>query len=225
MSEFLGSTSVAASLVLLLIGAAVTLGVSALSILLGFVIAIPVCIARLSRVRLARWTGGLYVSFFRGVPLLVQLLVVYYALPAIGLELPSFVAAMTGLAVCTAAYQAENLRGGFLVIPPGQVAAARAFGYSGAQVWRHILLPQALRAATPAIVNEMIAILKASSLVSVVGVAELTRVSQNIVARDLQPIQWYGAAALLYLAISLAMSALGRGSERRLGRGRLQAAL
>jgi len=225
MSDFLGSTSAAASVALLLIGAGMTIAVSAASILLGFVIAVPVCIARLSRFRVARWAGGVYVSFFRGVPLLVQLLVIYYALPSVGLELPSFFAAALGLAVCTAAYQAENLRGGFLVIPVGQVAAARAFGYRGAQIWRHILLPQALRASAPAIVNEMIAILKASSLVSVVGVADLTRVSQNIVARDLKPIQWYGLAALIYLVISLGVAALGRGSERRLGRGGLAAAL
>ena len=225
MSDFLGSTSVAASIVLLLIGAAVTVGVSALSILLGFVIAVPVCIARLSPMRLVRLAGGFYAASSAGFRCWFSFWSSTTPLPSIGLELPSFLAATTGLAVCTAAYQAENLRGGFLVIPPGQIAAARAFGYGGAQIWRHILLPQALRAAAPSVVNEMIAILKASSLVSVVGVAELTRVSQNIVARDLRPIQWYGLAALFYLAISLAVSALGRGSERRLGRGRLQASL
>ncbi|MEJ1978256.1 MAG: ABC transporter permease subunit [Acetobacteraceae bacterium] len=80
---------------------------------------------------------------FRGVPLLVQLLVIYYLLPFIGLELPSFLAGALGLALCTAAYQAENLRGGFQVIPRGQAAAARAFGYCPVQTWRHILLPQA----------------------------------------------------------------------------------
>src|ERR1700722_14549280 len=97
MSAFLGSTSVEASIALLLIGAAVTLGISLLSIALGFLIAFPVCMAQLSRRRVLRGLGRLYVSFFRGVPLLVQLLVIYYLLPFIGIELPSYLAAAIGL--------------------------------------------------------------------------------------------------------------------------------
>jgi polar amino acid transport system permease protein len=225
MSDFLGSTSVAASVVLLLLGAALTLVISALAIVLGFVIAFPVCAASLSRRRVLRWLGAAYVSVFRGVPLLVQLLVIYYLLPFIGIELPSFMAGAVGLAICTAAYQAENLRGGFMIIPRGQTAAARAFGYSAGQTWRHILLPQALRASMPSVVNEMISILKASSLVSVVGAPELTRISENIVARSIQPIQWYGLAALLYLAMNLLVASLGKVSERRLARGVVRAAL
>jgi polar amino acid transport system permease protein len=225
LSDFLGSTSIAASLVLLLIGAMVTLAISAAAILLGFVIALPVCGAVLSRRPFLRALGALYVSFFRGVPLLVQLMVVYYALPSVGIELPSYVAAVLALAVCTAAYQAENLRGGFRIIPTGQAAAARAFGFSAWQGWWHISLPQALRAALPSIVNEMIAILKASSLMSVVGVADLMRISQNIVARSQAPITWYGVAALLYLGLNLVLAGAGRRSERRLGRGFAAASL
>jgi polar amino acid transport system permease protein len=225
MSAFLGSTSVAASIALLLIGAAVTLGISMLAISLGFLIAFPVCMAELSQRRVLRGLGRLYVSFFRGVPLLVQLLVIYYLLPFIGIELPSFLAAAIGLAVCTAAYQAENLRGGFLIVPAGQAAAAQAFGYTRWKIWRHILLPQALRAAMPAVINEMIAILKASSLVSVVGAADLMRISQNIVARSQQPIAWYSLAALIYLGLNLVLAALGRRSEMRLGRGSARASL
>ncbi len=202
-----------------------TIAVSTCAIALGFAIAAPVCAARLSGQPVLRGAGGLYVSIFRGVPLLVQLLVVYYLLPFVGLELPSFVAAFIALGVCTAAYQAENLRGGFLIIPSGQRAAAHAFGFTRWQTWRSILLPQALRASAPALVNEMIAILKASSLVSVVGVADLTRVSQNIVARNMQPILWYSAAALIYLAINLMLASVAHKAERRLGRGMAKAAL
>ena len=219
MSEFLGTTSTLVSLRVLLIGAGMTIAVSLVAIALGFAIAAPVCAARLSHHGGLRGIGAVYISIFRGVPLLVQLLVVYYLLPFVGLELPSFVAAAIALGMCTAAYQAENLRGGFLIIPPGHGAAAHAFGYGRMQTWRHILLPQALRAASPALVNEMIAILKASSLVSVVGVADLTRVSQNIVARNMQPIQWYSTAAAIYLVINLALAAASRMGERRLGRG------
>ncbi len=116
MRDFLGSTSIPASVVLMLIAAVTSFIISGVAIALGFVIAAPVCAASLSRRRVLRWIGAAYVSVFRGVPLLVQLMVVYYLLPFIGLELPSVVAGALALAVCTAAYQAENLRGGFRVI-------------------------------------------------------------------------------------------------------------
>ncbi len=207
------------SVVILLIGAGMTIAVSLAGNALGLLIGIPVCLMRLSREKLARAIAAAYVSFFRGVPLLVQLLIVYYFLPVIGLDMPSFVAAVIGLGVCSAAYQAENLRGGFLIIPRGQAEAARAFGYSPMQTRRYILIPQAFRAAAPVLINEMILILKASSLVSVVGVAELMRASQNIVARDLHPIKWYAAAALIYLIINLVLASFGRVLERRLNAG------
>ncbi len=219
MSEFLGTTTAFASLWLLVIGTGMTVAVSLAAIVLGFAIAAPVCAARLSRSRALRATGGLYVSIFRGVPLLVQLLVVYYLLPFVGLELPGFAAAAIALGICTAAYQAENLRGGFLVIPSGQRVAAEAFGYSRFRCWRYILLPQALRAALPAVTNEAVSILKASSLISVVGVADLTRISQNIVARNMQPMIWYPLAAAIYLVVNLALAAAAQRMELRLGRG------
>ena len=209
----------------LLVGAGTTIVVSCLAISLGMLVAIPLCLCRLAKRRWLRSLAAAYVSFFRGVPLLVQLLIVYYFLPVLGLDLPPFVAAVIGLGLCTAAYQAENLRGGFLIIPQGQEEAARSFGYTGLQIRRHILVPQALRAAFPAVMNEMILILKASSLVSVVGVADLTRASQNIVARDLHPIEWYLAAAVLYLAINLGLAFLGRAIEGRLGIGFTAAAI
>ncbi|HUI19012.1 MAG TPA: amino acid ABC transporter permease [Alphaproteobacteria bacterium] len=219
MSAFQHLPSLWQSSALLAAGAGMTIAVSLAGNALGLLIAVPVCLLRLARGRGARAAGSAYVSFFRGVPLLVQLLVVYYFLPALGLDLPPFVAAAIGLAVCTAAYQAENLRGGFLIIPAGQIDAARAFGYNGLQRQRYILIPQALRAAAPTVINEMILILKASSLVSVVGVADLMRVSQNIVARELDPIRWYTAAALIYLVINLVLALLGRAAERRLNAG------
>ncbi|MCS0494786.1 amino acid ABC transporter permease [Ancylobacter sp. MQZ15Z-1] len=201
-------------------GAGVTVAISLCAIAIGFAIALPVCAANMSGSRIARLLGHFYVSFFRGVPLLVLLLLIYYLLPFVGLELPSFAAAALGLGVCTAAYQAENLRGGFLIIPAGQREAALAFSYSRYQSWRHILLPQAIRAAMPMMVNEMIAILKASSLVSVVGVADMTRVAQNIVARDVQPLLWYPAIAFIYLAINLTLAHFSHRSVGRLRRGR-----
>ena len=207
------------SVAILLIGAATTLAVSIIGNAMGLIIAIGICVMRLSQSRVMRIVGAVYVSFFRGVPLLVQLLIIYYFLPVVGFDLPPFFAAIIGLGLCTAAYQAENLRGGFLIIPRGQAEAARAFGYTRNQALQRILIPQALRAAAPALINEMILILKASSLVSVVGVADLTRETQNIVARDLQPIKWYLIAALIYLVINLVLARLGVAVEKRLNVG------
>lgn len=204
---------------IMLIGAATTLGVSIVGNALGMIVAIAICVMRLSPNRAMRFIGAAYVSFFRGVPLLVQLLIIYYFLPMVGLDLPPLFAAVIGLGLCTAAYQAENLRGGFLIIPRGQADAARAFGYTRGQTLRRILIPQALRAAAPALINETILILKASSLVSVVGVTDLTRETQNIVARDLQPIKWYLIAALIYLIINLVLARLGVSVEKRLNVG------
>ncbi|MFI4952276.1 MAG: amino acid ABC transporter permease [Burkholderiales bacterium] len=219
MGDLLHISALPPSVFVLLIGAATTVAVSVLGNALGLAIGIAVCVMRLSLHRAARIAAAAYISFFRGVPLLVQLLIIYYFLPVVGLELPPFFAAVIGLGVCSAAYQAENLRGGFLIIPRGQAEAARAMGYTSGQARRYILVPQALRAAAPALINEMILILKASALVSVVGVADLTRESQNIVARDLNPIKWYLIAALIYLIINLVLARLGAAVERRLNVG------
>jgi polar amino acid transport system permease protein len=218
-------SQISQSALTLLIGAGTTLLVSLAGNALGLVIGTSICLMRLSQARLARAIAIAYVSFFRGVPLLVQLLIVFYFLPAVGLDMPPFVAAVIGLGICSAAYQAENLRGGFLIVPRGQAEAAYALGYTPTQTRRYILIPQAMRAAAPALVNEVILIVKASSLVSVVGVADLMRVSQNIVARDLQPIRWYAAAALIYFIINVVLARIGQAVEWRLNAGHVKGAL
>jgi polar amino acid transport system permease protein len=164
--------------------------------------------------------GTVYVSFFRGVPMLVQLLLFYYFLPSVGLDLPALVAAVGTLALCTAAYQAEILRGGFLAVPRGEVEAARVLGLSAWKTLLRIQLPLAVRATLPSLINEMIMLLKASSLISVVGVAELTRTSQNIAASTFRPLEIYVAAGAIYFVINGVLALGGRLVERRLARGR-----
>jgi polar amino acid transport system permease protein len=210
------------NLYILLWGAETTIAVAIAGNMLGLVGGLLVCLMRLSAVPSVRVVGSIYVSFFRGVPLLVLLMVVYYFLPAVGLDVPSFVAAVLGLGICSAAYQAENMRGGFLIIPHGQLEAARTFGFSPWQTSLYILIPQALRASAPAVINEISLIIKVSSLVSVVGVTDLTRASQNIVARDLQPLKWYLAAGAIYLLINMLLSKLGRLAEQRLSYGHVK---
>jgi polar amino acid transport system permease protein len=196
--------------------AGVTIAVSFAGIVIGFALGALVCAARLSpRPWLAR-VGAAYVSVFRGVPLLVQLLFIYYFLAEFGLDVPAIVAAVGGLALSSAAYQAEILRGALNAVPRGQAEAATALGYTGVEIWRRVLLPQALRISIPPLINEFILLLKASSLVSVVGIAELTRVSMNIASMTYRPLEAYVGGGLFYLAINLTLAGFGALAERRL---------
>ena len=192
-------------------GRGVTIAVSLAGIALGFVLGAAACMARLSgRPWLA--AGGAYISVFRGVPLLVQLLFVYYFLAKFGLDIPALVAAIGGLG-CVGRLSGRDFA------RRAQCGAARAErGGDGAglplEVWRRILLPQALRISVPPLINEFILLLKASSLVSVVGIAELTRVSMNIASMTYRPLEAYLGGGLFYLAINLCLAGLGALAER-----------
>ena len=204
---------------LLVEGAALTAAISAISVSAGLLLGVLICAASLGRARAGQLFAAGYVSFFRGVPLLVQLLLLYHVLPRIGVDLPGIAAAVIGLTLCTAAYQAENLRGGFLNVPPGLVEAGRMVGMNARQIMVRIRAPIALRLTLPAVVNEAILILKASSLVSVVGVADLTRTAQNIASSTFRPIEAFATAGALYLVLNLAVTGVGEGFGRILRRG------
>ena len=199
--------------------AGVTLALSLAGIALGFAIGTLVCVARLSGEPRLERLGGAYVSIFRGVPLLVLLLFIYYFLATLGLDVPALVAAVGGLSLSSGAYQAEILRGALNAVPRGQGEAATALGYSSFDRWRRILLPQALRISIPPLINEFILLIKASSLVSVVGIAEITRVSMNIASMTYRPLEAYLAGGLFYLAINLSLAGLGGLAERRVAAG------
>ena len=205
---------------LLVKAALYTVAISGISIVAGLVIGMGVSAARLSANPALYMPARGFVSFFRGVPLLVQLLLIYNLLPAAGINVPSIVAAVVGLSLCTAAYQAENLRGGFASVPRGLLEAAEVVGLTPWQQLVRIRAPIALRLTLPALINEAILILKASSLVSVVGVVELTRMAQDLDTSLYKPIQLYTAAGLLYFLINRVLAALGRRAERRMAWGR-----
>ncbi|HSI39939.1 MAG TPA: amino acid ABC transporter permease [Xanthobacteraceae bacterium] len=200
----------------MLLGAAVwTVVYSLSSVAIGFCIGTLVCAAGLSGSRIGRGFAAFYVSFFRGVPLLVQLLLSYYCLPLFGINVPSSVAAVGTLALCTGAYLAEILRGGFLGIPRGQIEAARMLGLSRPQILTRIEVPLAVRLTLPSLVNETTMMVKSSSLISVVGVLELTRLAQNIATSTFQPLEIYLTAGAIYFAINGVISAAGTLAERR----------
>ena len=150
------------------------------------------------------------------IPLLVQLLMFFYMLPHIGIDLPAIGAAIAATGMCSAAYTAEILRGALQAIPRGQSEAAEALGIPPLALWRRILVPQAIRIGLPSLVNELILLVKVSSLASVVGIAELTRVAQNITGETYRPLEIYVTAAAIYFVINFTLSRIGRLAERRL---------
>ncbi|MHC5654956.1 amino acid ABC transporter permease [Stappia sp.] len=193
-----------------------TLVISVAGMAISIVLGVVLCAARLAGNRLLAGLAAFYISFFRGVPLLVQLLLFFYVLPYVGLDLPAIAAAILATGMCSAAYTAEILRGALQAIPRGQSEAAEALCIPHFALWRRILVPQAIRIGLPSLVNELILLVKVSSLASVVGIAELTRVAQNITGATYRPLEIYVAAAAIYFVINFVLSRLGRMAEKRL---------
>ncbi|MCR0981675.1 amino acid ABC transporter permease [Roseomonas populi] len=198
----------------LLRGAVATVWVSLAAIALGFAAGALIAAASTAGSRGLRGAAALYISFFRGVPLLVQLLLAYYALPFAGIDIPAIIAAVGTLGLCCAAYMAEILRGGLATVPPGAVEAARLLGLTRAQTFLRIRLPIAARTMRPAIVGEAIMIMKASSLISLVGIMELTRTSQALASSTFMPLQSYALCGAIYLVINFVLMAIGWDRKR-----------
>jgi polar amino acid transport system permease protein len=192
-------------------GATLTLELVAIAVIAGLLLAIPLGIARTSRSRFVSAVPYGYIFFFRGTPLLVQLFLVYYGLAQFDavrqsslwpyLRDPFWCAAIT-MTLHTAAYIAEILRGAIQAIPRGEVEAARALGMSKAKAMIFIMLPRAARIGLPAYSNEVILMLKASSLASTVTLLELTGMARTIIARTYLPVEIFFAAGMFYLLIS-----------------------
>ncbi len=193
-----------------------TLLVSVLGIGLGLVLGGLITAAALSPVRGLRWFARLWVSFLRGVPLLVQLMLVYFFLPVVGIDVPALVAAIVTVGICASAYISEIWRGAINALPKGQTEAAIAIGMSPRDIWLRVVLPQAVVMSLPSLINELILLVKVTSLVSVVGIMELTRASQAQASATFRPLEAYIAAACIYLAINLCLAILGRYLEKRL---------
>ncbi len=203
----------------LLWAAGTTVWVSLAGMALGQILGGSVCLMRQSGARWLDAVGAVYVSFFRGVPLLVQLLLIYLFLPRIGLNVPPLVAGIAGLGLASGAYVSEIFRGSLAAIPPGQREAADALGMARPRIWWRVLLPQVMRLSLPAEINEFILLLKASSLISAIGVLELTRMAQAYAAETYRPLEMYVTAAVIYLVLNLALAGLGQLAERRIAYG------
>jgi polar amino acid transport system substrate-binding protein len=207
----------AVQLVLFLRGAGVTLWLSIVAFALAVGLGLVLAIARVFGGNVLGAAAATYVEIFRGTPVLLQLYVLYFALAPL-LELNAFGAAILGLGLNYAAYEAEIYRGALLALPRGQTEAASALGLSRAQTLRHVLLPQALRMALPAMTNDFVALLKDSSVVSVITVVELTK-RMTIAGVDLNDWVVPGlACAALYFLMSFPLARLARWLELRLSR-------
>jgi His/Glu/Gln/Arg/opine family amino acid ABC transporter permease subunit len=197
-------------------GALVTLEISACAMVAATLIGVVMGLISVSDFTLLKKGVRAYVYFVRGTPALVQIFLVYFALPRIGFELSSFWSGVAALAFNSAGFVSEIVRAGLQSIDPGQNEAALSIGMTGRQSIVHILLPQSLRRITPPLTNEMITLVKSSSLLSVISVTELTRSAQLIIAERFVPFELYSALAVYYLVIISVMAQASEYIEKRL---------
>ena len=199
-------------------GARVTVELTVIAGLIGLVFGVIVALGKLSPVRLFRWVANGYVWVIRGTPLLVQILFVFLALPALvpGLELSDFQSAAVALALNVGAYNAEAIRGGIVAVHKGQSEAARSLGLSPFQTFRDVIFPQSFRIALPPLVNNIVSLLKDSSLAYVIGVVELSNVGNRIQAATFEPIPAFVTVAMIYLVLTSVLTQISGAIERQL---------
>ncbi len=199
-------------------GAGYTLAFAVAAMIGGLVLGFPAAILRLAPWAPLRWPAALYVSVFRGTPLLVQLFVIYYGLPGIGIEFTPVTAGILALSLNAGAYLSESLRGAILGIVKGQWNAGFSLGLTYPQTLGLVILPQALRTAVPAMSNTLISLIKDTALVSVITVTELMLVTKELISVTFRPLPLYVAAAVVYWLLSLFFEAVQRCAERPFNR-------
>ncbi|HHY98067.1 MAG TPA: amino acid ABC transporter permease [Firmicutes bacterium] len=205
------------SLLFLLQGAWMTLRLTTLAVFFGIIIGTFVGIARVSKGRLISLLAAVYVDFLRGTPLLVQIFLIHMGLPQlIGSPVPPYISALSALSINSGAYVAEIIRAGIQSIHRGQMEAARSLGMSYAQAMRYVILPQAFRRIIPPLGNEFIALLKDSSLVSVIAMEELVRKGQIVIGRTFRPFEIWTMVAIMYLVMTVSISRLVAFTEKKL---------
>ncbi|WP_421913337.1 amino acid ABC transporter permease [Mesorhizobium sp.] len=184
----------------------VTIEITALALILGLVVAALAAAAKMSRSAPLRAIGAVYVSVFRGTPCLIQLFVLYFGGPQIGINLEPFAAGVVGLGLNIGAYMAESIRGALIAVDRGQTEAARTIGFSRFQTLRKVVLPQAARLMIRPLGVNTVALLKGSALVSTISVVELTYTAQRFIGSTYKPFEIFGVAALLYMVMVYAVA-------------------
>ena len=202
----------------LLKGAGYTVLLSVGGMFFGLVLGFALALMRLSKILPLNWLARVYVSFFRGTPLLVQLFMIYYGLPQLGIELDPLPAALIGFSLNMAAYVCEILRAAIGSIDRGQWEAASSIGMTRAQTLRRVVLPQAARTALPPLGNSFISLVKDTALAATIQVPELFRQAQLITARTFEVFTMYLTAALIYWVLASVLAHLQNRLEERVNR-------
>ena len=200
---------------LLLAAIKVSIPLAVISFIFGVGIAVITALARLSNNAILRFIFGFYVWIFRGTPLLVQLFIVFYGLPSVGVTLDVWACATIAFSLNVGAYASESVRAAILAVPKGQVEAAASLTMSSAQIFFHIVAPQAFRIAIPPLSNSFIALVKDTSLAASITMVDMFMVAQRIAARTYEPLLLYVEVALIYLVICTVLSGIQVILERK----------
>ncbi len=195
-----------------------TIPLTAITFVLGLALALVVALMRLSKSRVLSGVARAYVSVIRGTPLLVQLFIIFYGLPSLGLTIGAFPSAVIAFTLNVGAYASEVIRASILAVPRGQWEAASTIGMDGFTTLRRVVLPQATRVAVPPLSNTLISLVKDTSLASTILVTELLRKAQEIAAPTFQFFTLYTVAAILYWVVCFVLSVVQSRAEVRLGR-------
>ena len=206
-----------------------TLIIAAFSVLLGTLLGTVMATMRMGRIAPLRWLAVAYIEFIRGTPLMVQLMFIFYGLPMIGIKIPDiswipnfsrFAAGIVAMSMNSCAYVAEIIRSGIPAVDIGQTEAARSVGFSSGEAMRLVVLPQAVKNILPALGNEFVTVIKESSIVSVIGIADLMFRTNDIIALSYRSLECLAVAAVLYFIMTFISSRLISLAERRMSHGK-----
>lgn len=206
-----------------------TLIIAAFSVLLGTLLGTVMATMRMGRIAPLRWLAVAYIEFIRGTPLMVQLMFIFYGLPMIGIMIPDiswipnfsrFTAGIVAMSMNSCAYVAEIIRSGIQAVDIGQTEAARSVGFSSGEAMRLVVLPQAVKNILPALGNEFVTVIKESSIVSVIGIADLMFRTNDIIALSYRSLECLAVAAVLYFIMTFISSRLISLAERRMSHGK-----
>lgn len=203
---------------LLKAGLIFTVPLTILSFTFGLIVAFLTALARLSSFRPIRSVAKFYVWIIRGTPLLVQLFIIFFGLPSIGITLNAFISAVIGFTLSVGAYSSEIIRSAIGSIGKGQWEASQALGMSNGQTMIRVILPQAVKVAIPPLTNSFISLLKDTSLAAAITVSEMFQIAQQITARTYEPLLLYTEAAIIYLIFSSILTMLQSKLEIKFGR-------
>lgn len=206
-----------------------TLIIAFFAVLLGTLLGTLMAMARMSRIKPLKWIATAYIEFFRGTPLMVQLMFIFYGLPMIGVTFPSvsfipdfdrFAAGIVAMSLNSCAYVAEIIRSGIQAVDSGQMEAARSVGFSSGEAMRLVVLPQAIRNILPALGNEFVTVIKESSIVSVIGIADLMFRTNDVIAVTYKNLECLAVAALCYFVLTFVSGRAVSLAERKLSHGK-----